>query len=109
MSSLHDQIVADLGRKITERMQADLQREIDIARRVLPVSEIVKMMMIIAAGVHGAACLLALQVRKQDTDPSEVWDVFSAATTNAANELKPGYLDELAKLELSRNTKVSVA
>jgi hypothetical protein len=97
-----EQILADLGRKITRKLQDDLQREMRLAQHVLGSHDTTVLMMKIAAGVLGAAVMVAMQIRKPDTDPAEIFDTFADLIRMQAGELKPDYLKTLAEIEQQR-------
>jgi len=59
---LADRIADDLGKKIAAKLEADLQREMDLARASgLPTAHQLMMMMKIANGVSMAAIMAVLQ------------------------------------------------
>ena len=99
---MNESAINDFGRKISEKLQADLEREVAIARHVLDPHDIIVLLMRIAAGVGGAAILAAMQIRKDGSDPSEMWDVFSASLHGLTDANKDLYLKTLAAIEADR-------
>lgn len=100
---MNEQAIADVGRHITAKLQENLQRDVDIARHVLNSHEITLMLMKVAAGVVGAAAMVAMQVRRDETDPEELFDHFTGLMFALTKDLKPSYLEALATIEAGRS------
>lgn len=99
---MNRQAINDMATKITGKLQDDLQREVFIAQHILNPHEVTLMMMEVAAGVGAAASLVALQIRRPDTDPGEVFDTFADRIRELTGALKADYLVELAAIEAAR-------
>ncbi len=94
--------IEDFGKKIIGTMQDVLEREMRLAQVILDPQECVLLMSKIAAGITGAAILVALQIRKDDTNPDEVYEHFADAIRLQVSGLKPIYLRALREIEAGR-------
>ncbi|HET9512083.1 MAG TPA: hypothetical protein VFO80_13120 [Sphingomonas sp.] len=92
-------IMNDLGRKISAKLQEDLQREMNIATKFLEPSDAILLIMKIAAGISGGAICAALQIRRDEIDVDEMWGVMHGLIRDQTDALKPDYLKALRALE----------
>lgn len=97
-----EQIRRDLGIKLSGAIEQLLDREIKVARCVLPVSHVVELLLDTAMGINTCVVSVALQARSPGVDPGECYDDLVRALSASLARQKPRVLDGVALIDAGR-------
>lgn len=103
--SERERMVADMARKMSDDVEALMQRNVDVAQHVFGPLEITEMVMRVAASVCGAAIMVAVQIRRPDIEPGELYDLVAEAIARQVRERKQHLPQVLETLEQVRRTR----
>ena len=93
-----ERIATDLGRKIRDRLQDIIQRELELADHVLPRPMIAEIMIELCAGMSNAAGLLVMQMARADSDLPALYDLTLTEVDRLARTKRDGSIKTLAAL-----------
>lgn len=100
--SLDTPITRDVARNIADKLREMLGRELHLASKVVDAHQLVFLTLQIASSLSGASVMLALQFRRDGTDPDKMFDVFSGAIATLVADSKRDYLATLSQVEAQR-------
>ncbi|WP_294302791.1 hypothetical protein [uncultured Sphingomonas sp.] len=94
-----EEIQRDLGIKLSTAIGEVLEREMRLIQQVLPPTRIAKLLLATATGLSASALSIILQMRKDERDPSEAFDVLAAALHVQLSDHKPAVMDGIALID----------
>ncbi|NLS26218.1 hypothetical protein S2M10_11990 [Sphingomonas sp. S2M10] len=102
MTAERERMVADMVRKMDRDVEALMQRNVDVAQVVFNNTEVTAMVIQVAASVCGAAIMVAMQTRRPEVDPNNLYDVVAKAIAEKVQDRKRLLPQILAVLETER-------
>lgn len=103
MTAERKRMVEDMVRKMDREVEALMQRNVDVAQHVFDTLEVTEMVMRVAASVCGAAIMVAVQTRRPDVDPGDLYDQVAHAIAREVEGRKQHLPQILAALDKYRS------
>lgn len=97
MSADHHGIVRDIARKHSERMRESMQRDMAMLGSFIPSNELCMLPVLVALDAVGAAAMVAVQMKKEGSDGSDLYDLTVDSIATGAKLHKAEMFALLAK------------
>lgn len=102
MTDSRTRMVSDFSRQLEEKVQELVQREVDIARFVYTPAEIALITVELATAMQLSAVLVAVQVRRDEVDPHELFDLTTAMIAARIQKNRPKLTEVVGLVEQMR-------
>lgn len=107
MSDARGRMVDDFAKQLSSKVQELVQREVNIARFVYTPAEIALITVELATAMQLSAVLVAVQVRKDEVDPLELFDLTTAMIATRIQKNRPQLTEVMEMVERLRGGATS--
>ena len=106
MSEIKSGIARDMSKHLSAEIEKVMQRHIDLAQLVCSTSEVAAIALEVAVNVNCAAILVAIQGRKPEVTPEDMFDLAAKTIADVVQNRKGSLPEILAMMDQRKRSGV---